>query len=171
MRIQICDFGVGNIASIKWALRRLGITPTEKGGSSQARILPGVGSFRGALAAVNGLDKGGIPTLGICLGMQLFFESSEEAPGVPGLGWLKGETKRLPSKIIPHKGQNDGYWFDHSFVVTPKNPEHVLAAFEYEGEVYPAVVGDGNLLGCQFHPEKSRDKGLEFLERWISSWA
>lgn len=154
------DWGYGNISSVRHALRRLGLTE-----GNDLRVIPGVGNFAVAANKVKGilLDR---PTLGICLGLQLAFPASGEAPGVPGLGWVKGEVKPLNARRVPHKGWNDGYWFDHSYVCSPEDPEDCLACFDYEGTAYPAVIRHGLFLGCQFHPERSGEKGLEFLGMW-----
>ena len=170
MRIEIVDWGAGNVASLRWALKRLGIETTTEGGSSQGRILPGVGSFGAVVQGIRTL-RPDVPTLGICLGMQAFFVSSEESPGVSGLEWLKGKCEHAKTSIVPHKGwEEDGFWYDHSYVVVPEEPEIVFARFEHCGRSFPSIIKSEHLWGCQFHPEKSGDNGLSFLERWVSSW-
>lgn len=156
-------------------------------------VLPGMGAFgngmrklaeRGLDQAVRAFHTSGRPTLGICLGMQLLYEEGEEYGAGPGLGLLKGRTTRLPNTVkLPQIGWNlvdpvqgqhpilnglaDSYWayFDHSYAADAVDPAEVLATTDY-GRVYPTVVGRDNLIGIQFHPEKSSRAGLQMLSNF-----
>ena len=180
--IALVDYGAGNLRSVEFALEHLSV-PWRRAGDpdalvdADAVILPGVGAAESAMrelearslaSALRTLDR---PILGICLGMQLFFETSDEAPGVPGLGLLPGTNVRLAAKRVPHMGWNrvrwndheTHYYFAHSYVARPE-PGDLLATVESDGVEIPAIVGRGDLLGVRFHPEKSGDAGLELLE-------
>ena len=157
-------------------------------------ILPGVGNFGdameklksyGLVSVIHELAEMGKPFLGICLGLQLLFERSDEAPGVEGLGILKGEIMRIPDGEelkVPHIGwnslhlQNDGrlfrnlpeepyVYFVHSYYLKAEDPEIVKATTEY-GVTIDASVEQGNVFACQFHPEKSSRVGLKILENF-----
>ena len=157
-------------------------------------ILPGVGAFGDAMEKLkqSGLDEvirevteKGTPFLGICLGLQLLFEHSDEAPGVEGLGILNGEILRIPDKEgykIPHMGwnslhlENDGrlfkgiaensyVYFVHSYYLKARNPEDVAATTWYSTDIHAAVEHD-NIFACQFHPEKSSELGLRILKNF-----
>ena len=198
--IAIIDYDAGNIKSVEKAIQFLGeeavITrDPEKILSAEGVILPGVGAFGDAMANLreSGLDevirevvKKEIPFLGICLGLQLLFESSEEAPGVAGLGILKGKILRIPERAglkIPHMGWNslhlehDGrlfrgieenayVYFVHSYYLKAGNIDDVAATTEY-GTLIHAAVEHGNIFACQFHPEKSSDVGLHILKNFV----
>lgn len=197
--IGIIDYDAGNIRSVEKALHFLGEEtavsrdPNVLLGADKV-ILPGVGSFGDAMENLNKFDlvpvireiaAGGKPFLGICLGLQLLFESSEETPGVPGLGLLKGKIVKLPPADglkIPHMGwnslhlQNDGrlfkgipedtyVYFVHSYYLEAEDPQTVKATAQY-GACIHASVESGNVFGCQFHPEKSSKWGLEILKNF-----
>lgn len=196
----IIDYDAGNIRSVEKALIRLGedVTVTADPDiilTADRVILPGVGAFGDAMAALKrtGLDEvirkvveKGTPFLGICLGLQLLFQRSEEAPGVEGLGILEGEVLRIPEKDglkIPHMGWNslhlehdgrlfrgieeDSYvYFVHSYYLRAANVESVKASAEYGVHIH-ASVESGNVFACQFHPEKSSDTGLRILKNFI----
>ena len=159
-------------------------------------ILPGVGAFGdameklhqyGLVEIIRQVVQNGTPFLGICLGLQLLFEESEESQGVPGLGILKGKIRRIPNTPglkIPHMGWNslilrpgtrlfsglgeDPYvYFVHSYYLEAADPEIVAASADY-GVVIHAAVETGNVFACQFHPEKSSDTGLQILKNFIS---
>jgi glutamine amidotransferase len=158
-------------------------------------LLPGVGAFPAAMKVIAemGLDEllrecaaAGTPLFGSCMGMQLLFEHSEEHGGAAGLGLLKGEVRRLraPGMKLPHIGWSEVDWrcetplreglgghtylyHVHSFVAHPADADVVLGTAEY-GEVFPAVVGQGNIYGAQSHPEKSSTHGLRLLENFAS---
>ena len=196
-KITIIDYCMGNLYSVQNALRSIGAEPVVTSDAAviaQAEkiLLPGVGAFGDCMA---NLEKSGLihvimdslhsgkPFLGICLGMQLLFEGSDEAPGVKGLGFFKGQVRLLHTELkIPHMGWNkleygidcpilrgigeDAYvYFVHSYqAVTPSN---YLAASVTYGCQIPAMVYDGNTVyGAQFHPEKSGKTGLQILKNF-----
>lgn len=199
--ISILDYDAGNIKSVEKALIHLGqdaVITRDKDIilSSDKVILPGVGAFGDAMGKLRSykldqviydvVDKK-IPFLGICLGLQLLFETSDETPGVTGLGLLEGEIKRIPDQEglkIPHMGWNsihvkagatlfkgipqDPYvYFVHSYYLAAKHEEDVAATTFYSTNIHASVEHD-NIFACQFHPEKSSTVGLKILENFIS---
>lgn len=199
--IAILDYDAGNIKSVEKALIHLGqdaVITRDRDIilSSDRVILPGVGAFGEAMDKLRSykldqviydvVDKR-IPFLGICLGLQLLFESSDETPGVTGLGLLEGEIKRIPDQEglkIPHMGWNsihvregaalfegisqDPYvYFVHSYYLAAKHEEDVAATTFYSTNIHASVEHD-NIFACQFHPEKSSTVGLKILENFIS---
>ena len=198
--IAIIDYDAGNIKSVEKALQSLGqeVVVTRDHDvllNADKVILPGVGAFGDAMERLNeyGLTdtikkivNKNTPFLGICLGLQLLFESSEEAPGVKGLSVLPGKIVRFPSEIglkIPQIGWNelkqpnkgrlfkgiyDGefVYFVHSYYLIADDPKDVVATTEY-GVTVHASVERGNVFACQFHPEKSSDVGLKILKNFI----
>lgn len=200
MSTAIIDYGAGNLRSVEKALLHLGETPviTRDPGEilgADRIILPGVGAFGDAMGNLRqyGLDRvihqaveKDIPFLGICLGLQLLFERSDESPGVEGLGILKGEILRIPDAPglkIPHMGWND-LTFDHPGRLFAGIPEHtyvyfvhsyylrageesmVTASTCYSTRIH-ASVEQGNVFACQFHPEKSGSWGMKLLDNFI----
>lgn len=199
--VAIIDYGAGNLSSVKKALDYLGaeneITQDrEKILSATHIILPGVGSFedamnsmeeRGLVDVVKEAAASGKPFLGICLGLQLLFESSEESPGAEGLGILKGKIVEIPKNTglkVPHMGwnsitvkQKDGifkdiddesyFYFVHSYYLKDAEEDVVAATTEY-GVSIQCAVQKGNLCATQFHPEKSSKVGLKLLENFLS---
>lgn len=197
----IIDYGAGNIKSVEKALLALGqeVVITDDADTilnAERIILPGVGAFGNAMAQLEktGLDevireavRRKIPFLGICLGLQLLFEKSDEALGVKGLGILKGEVKKIPAQKglkIPHMGWNslnikpqarlfDGIannsyvYFVHSYYLKAEDENIVAASTEYSTHIH-ASVESGNIFACQFHPEKSSDVGLRILKNFAS---
>lgn len=197
--IGIIDYDAGNIKSVEKALSYLGQEAVVSRDPEILRkaekvILPGVGSFGESMAnlhkfglvpVIQDMIKEGKPFLGICLGLQLLFESSEESPGVEGLGVLKGKILRIPSTgglKIPHMGwnslhlQNGGrlfrnipeesyVYFVHSYYLQAEDPEIVKAVTEY-GICIHASVEKNNIFACQFHPEKSSRTGLKILKNF-----
>ena len=199
--IAIIDYDAGNIKSVEKAMQLLGqeviITrDRETIMNADKVILPGVGAFGDAMGKLRqyGLDEvirdvtaKGTPFLGICLGLQLLFESSEETPGVEGLGILKGKIVKIPPAPglkIPHMGwnslhfQNNGrlfqgipeqtyVYFVHSYYLQAEEPEIVKATTEYSTCIHASVEKD-NVFACQFHPEKSSKWGLKILENFAA---
>ena len=199
--VAIMDYDAGNIKSVEKALLYLGeeaVITRDRDAILRADrvILPGVGAFGDAMDKLRtyGLDKviqevvgQNTPFLGICLGLQLLFESSEESEGVEGLGILKGKVVRLPEESdlkIPHIGWNslkypnsgrlftgiaeDSYvYFVHSYYLQVKDPSIVTATTEY-GTLIHASVEQGNVFACQFHPEKSSEVGMQILKNFLT---
>ena len=197
--IGIIDYDAGNIKSVEKALHFLGEETVVTRDpvllkKADKVILPGVGSFGdamenlrkfGLVSVIQEIIEEGVPFLGICLGLQLLFESSEESPGVKGLGILKGKIKKIPPKEglkIPHMGWNsltltnhgrlfDGLpenpyvYFVHSYYLEAEEPEIVKAVTEYSTCIH-ASVEKNNVFACQFHPEKSSRIGLKILENF-----
>ena len=200
MSTAIIDYGAGNLRSVEKALLHLGETPviTRDPGEilgADRIILPGVGAFGDAMGNLRqyGLDQvihraveKEIPFLGICLGLQLLFERSDESPGVEGLGILKGEILRIPDAPglkIPHMGWNDltfdhpgrlfagipehtYVYFVHSYYLRAREESIVTASTCYSTRIH-ASVEQGNVFACQFHPEKSGSWGLKLLDNFI----
>jgi glutamine amidotransferase len=195
VRVAIFDYGSGNLFSLKAALERLGaeveiITKLENVGRFDGLVLPGVGNFDPAIKSIkdyrNELDKAiksGMPMLGICLGMEMLFNRSEEGR-LKGLSILDGDVIMLPKKVkIPHMGWNnlkivgaskllqglkDNSWvyFVHSYRAKPRDKHVVVANSDY-GVEFPAVIEHENLFGTQFHPEKSGDVGAVMLKNFL----
>ena len=193
----IFDYGVGNLLSLKTALNKVGLealigTSAKELWNADAIALPGVGAFTVAAAKLNAIkdtlvDKveDGAPLLGVCLGLQLFFEESEEGPG-NGLALFKGKTVSLPHTVkVPHMGWNtlniigqnelfDGVaensyvYFVHSLYPVPSDKSIVAARTEY-GTVFTSAVACKNVYGTQFHPEKSGDLGSKILKNFAKA--
>jgi len=198
--IAIIDYDAGNIKSVEKALQKLGqdvviTSDAETILKADKVVLPGVGAFGDAMDNLKkyNLDKviykvveQGTPFLGICLGLQLLFERSDESKGVEGLGILKGEICRIPDQEglkIPHMGwnslhfQNNGrlfqnlrenayVYFVHSYYLKAEEEEIVKATTEYGAHIH-ASVEKGNVFACQFHPEKSSDVGMQILKNFV----
>lgn len=195
VKLAIFDYGSGNLFSLKAALERLGaeaeiVKKLENLESFDGLVLPGVGNFDPAIKSIKDyrkeLDKAiknEMPMLGICLGMEMLFNRSEEGK-LKGLSILDGDVVMLPKKVkIPHMGWNnlkfvkeskllaglnDNAWvyFVHSYRTRPKNKSIVVANSEY-GSEFPAVIEHKNLFGTQFHPEKSADTGAVMLKNFL----
>ncbi|MFQ5639559.1 MAG: imidazole glycerol phosphate synthase subunit HisH [bacterium] len=195
--IGLIDYGAGNLRSVKKALDYLGaksriLRTAEEFHGIEKVILPGVGAFQ---TAVERLRERGVfdkikcwlkedqPFLGICLGMQLLFERSEEAPDVAGFGVFHGEVRRFQHRKVPQIGwnqvrqaeactalagieQNAFFYFLHGYYVAPASWDFVLGETDY-GIRYPSIIQKGNVLAVQFHPEKSAKTGLRLLKNWI----
>ena len=199
--VAIIDYGAGNIKSVENAVRYLGheavlTRDRDRILSADHVILPGVGAFGDAMGRLTkyGLDevlrevvRREIPLLGICLGLQLLFESSEESPGAKGLGILGGHILRIPDgegRTVPQIGWNDlsypnpgrlfegipegSYvYFVHSFYLRAEDPSIVTAAAQY-GVSIDAAVESGNVFACQCHPEKSEAVGMKILGNFLA---
>ena len=199
--VALLDYGAGNLRSAHRALERAGaeVVVVDDGnlpGRVSALVVPGVGHFGQCVrqfvaAGLRGLVQdwvgAGRPLLGICVGMQILYPSSEESPDAAGLGLLPGTVKRLPATVtVPHMGWNmvnaeqpdpllDGVagehvYFVHSYAAVPSDPDHVVATSDY-GPGFPAVVRVGPVVGTQFHPEKSADVGARLLANWVGEVA
>jgi len=199
--IGIIDYGMGNIHSVQKAIENLGAKTLVSSNAKdiagcEKLILPGVGAFDDAVLELKkqGLDsvikenlKKNKPLLGICLGMQLFFENSQEG-GLAGLGILKGGVKKFPDDgqlKVPHMGWNQliikqpscpllkgldkesSVYFCHSYFVDPLEKSNTAAATEY-GREFTSIVWKDNIYGVQFHPEKSQEIGLKILRNFIA---
>jgi glutamine amidotransferase len=209
--VTVVDYGVGNLLSVQRGLEHCGAavdTTTDPAEILAARrlVLPGVGAFGNAMQSLEALGLApaiceaagrGIPLLGICLGMQLLLDESEEFGLTKGLGLIGGRVVAIPNRSadggrirIPHIGWNgllptgqrgwegtlladntpgDAVYFVHSFMASPEENSYRLADCIYGGYLIPAVIMCGNVLGCQFHPEKSGELGLMFLRRFVSA--
>ncbi|MBU0615163.1 MAG: imidazole glycerol phosphate synthase subunit HisH [Nanoarchaeota archaeon] len=179
--IAILDYGAGNIQSVKNALDKLNVDSIVTNDLSELEkadkmIIPGVGNFKQFFDFFDSdyVDKlkqilQTKPTLGICLGMQILFEESEEAPGVKGLGLIKGKVKRFTEGKVPQIGWNkvnlDYFYFVNSYYCIPE--EGKITNSEYYIN-FCSIINKQNLTGFQFHPEKSGKKGLEMLRCWLN---
>lgn len=205
--IAIIDYGIGNVKSIFNALKRVGATPvltndTKELGNASGLILPGVGAFGhgmnllhqcGLVSVIEQLVTDGKPILGICLGMQLFMDGSEEFGYHKGLGLVKGMVKRLDSEggidvRLPHVGWNelegdiakwrssilegttdsDSLYFVHSYACEPSDSAVALATSVYGNRRFCSSLQSENIFGCQFHPEKSGEVGLNILRNFVT---
>lgn len=190
----IFDYGVGNLLSLKCALEKVGLNAKITVSSQQLKnadaiALPGVGNFSAAATKLDAVKEqlvyaveSGTPLLGICIGLQLFFQESDEGPG-KGLALFEGKTVRLPSSVkVPHMGWNtlrivkqnqffegvddESYvYFVHSLYPVPVDKEVVAAETEY-GTTFTSAIASKNVYGTQFHPEKSGDVGLKILDNF-----
>lgn len=187
--ITIFDYGAGNIHSLAKALALTGNsvgveTDPIRATDTDLLVLPGVGAFQAAAARLGpgrlrmrDAIRDGLPTIGVCLGMQLFFETSEEGPG-EGLGLIEGRVTRLRAERVPHIGWNsleqvrdpvfarsplDVAYFAHGYACRPVSDDTVTAWVSEGGDRFPAVVRAGRAVGVQFHPEKSSRAGVDLL--------
>jgi glutamine amidotransferase len=203
MSVLIVDYGLGNLWSVKNAFEFVGAEVTVSANPAEVAaanclVLPGVGSFgtgmhnlrtRGLDAALNeAVLEQGAHIMGICLGMQLLADGSEEAPGVQGLGLISGQVMKFRdnSLRLPHMGFNavvpvgvdsnffqcaEGgmldFYFVHSYCFVPNNESHVLTRTNYGGE-FVSAVQKGNIIGVQFHPEKSQSNGLLLIRHFVN---
>lgn len=199
-RVGVIDYGMGNRRSVEKALEHVGAAVSLTSDHEALRacdglVLPGVGAFPKAMRnldalglpeLIRDLTARATPLLGICLGMQLLFETSEEMGGAAGLGLISGEVTRLEAgtERIPHIGWNEvrferrspltrelpqaggAFYHVHSFVVRPRDSGDVIGTTEY-GERFATIVGRGSVFGVQFHPEKSSRHGLRMLHGFV----
>lgn len=197
MKIALVDYGTGNLHSLMKALESGGALVSveadlNRAVEADAIVLPGVGAFGAAATQLaHGGDalrealRAGKPCLGICLGMQLLFEQSEEGIG-SGLGILGGRVRRLHARRLPHMGWNEVSIMDdplfagihhmvayyaNSYAVEPADPSEVIAWTQYGAERFPAAIRRDNVWGTQFHPEKSGPPGLRLIHNFISQVA
>ncbi|GAA1792107.1 imidazole glycerol phosphate synthase subunit HisH [Planosporangium flavigriseum] len=199
-RVVVLDYGSGNLRSAQRALERVGadVTVTDDLGLAAAAdglVVPGVGAYAACMAGIEKIDagpaiaervRGGRPVLGICVGMQILFESGEEHGVVTkGLGLLPGTVTRLTAPVVPHMGWNTVDWpassllgrgvepgtrfyFVHSYAAPPLVEGAEVATAEHGG-AFAAAIERGPLAATQFHPEKSGDAGAALLENWVRS--
>lgn len=199
MRVSLIDYGAGNLPSVERALRRLGaeterVTSAEPLRQAEVIVLPGVGHYAAVVRALD--DQGlrgalseriaaGAPFLGICLGLQALYETSDEAPGLAGLGILAGKVVELPHNVkLPHMGWNqvrqlretrlfrgipgtEFFYFAHSYAATELST--AAAATCNHGTKFVAAIEQGNLFAVQFHPEKSATAGEKVLENFLEA--
>jgi imidazole glycerol-phosphate synthase subunit HisH len=200
-RVRIIDYGVGNLRSVEKAFQAVGVEAVVTSDEAELLradklVLPGVGAFRACMAALagRGFDQlvrervsAGTPLLGVCVGMQMLFDESEEFGRTAGLGLLKGSVRRFPpDMLVPQVGWNQVAWrrehplaeelvedtffyFVHSFYCAAADPADVIGQTEY-GEQYASVVARGNVCGVQFHPEKSQAAGLRLLRNFAGQF-
>ena len=199
--IYILNYGAGNILSIKRAFEKFSANVQFIDNYKDCKnlnnlIIPGVGSFSNAIKLLKeknfydeilDLNNKNIPLMGICLGMQLLFDTSEEFGNHDGLGLIKGRVVKIPEnsnniqRIIPNIGwkklkvnnnsyfQNNCYvYFVHSFMCVPEKKKYIKAYTEYDSEYICAVVEKNNIFATQFHPEKSSESGLEYIKYFIN---
>jgi glutamine amidotransferase len=199
-RVAIIDYGVGNLRSVEKAFRAAGAAAVVTGDErvlreADALVLPGVGAFGACMSALRerGFDalvreraNEGVPLLGVCVGMQMLFEESEEFGRTEGLGLLKGRVRRFDLDLrVPHVGWNQVekkrphplvagveneafFYFVHSYYCEAKDAQDVVGETEY-GLAYASVVARGAVCGVQFHPEKSQSAGLRLLGNFAES--
>ncbi|STO08322.1 imidazole glycerol phosphate synthase subunit HisH [Exiguobacterium aurantiacum] len=186
MNVAVIDYGMGNVFNVERALKAIGCHVVITNDATEieaadAILLPGVGAFPQAMASLHATGLVPLlkrmatekPFLGICLGMQLLFDSSTEGMLTEGLGLIEGRVERMRAKRLPHVGWNsilrdEDVYFVHSYhVVTAE--ANIVASADYMGERVPAIVQDGLVTGMQFHPEKSGTFGLRLLQEWKES--
>ena len=198
--LYIIDYGSGNLRSVQKAFEHVGV-PADVGSdverimSADGLVLPGVGAFgaameeleaRGLVDPIRERVLARVPFLGVCLGLQLLFERSEEAPGIAGLGLVPGDVRRIPERVkVPHMGWNQielmadsdlfegvpdhtAFYFVHSYVVVPVRPGDVLTTTDYGDFTFVSGVQTGSLAAFQFHPEKSSSLGLRIYRNFAA---
>ncbi len=187
--VAVIDYGAGNLGNARRAMEELGLpqklvrAPADLPAEGPI-LLPGVGNYGAAMNTINtsgvadsirAAAASGRRVVGVCLGLQMLFGWSEEAPGVQGIGILGGHVRRLnvDDLPLPHLGwcpvgkTRTPLYFAHSFVVEPEDPTVVKETAEW-GERFPAIVSSGAVMGFQFHPERSGNPGLELLSRSLN---
>ncbi|MCC7052562.1 MAG: imidazole glycerol phosphate synthase subunit HisH [Gemmatimonadaceae bacterium] len=196
MRLSVFDYGAGNLHSLLKAVERPGVevhveTDPSRAVQADAMVLPGVGAFPAATGALGTTGReclrdailGGLPTLGICLGMQVLLDASEEGGGA-GLGVVAGRVTRLAARRVPQIGWNQlelgpardplldaselrTAYFANSYACRPLDDTTVVAWSTHEDDRFPAMIRVGRCTGVQFHPEKSSSAGVSFVHAWL----
>lgn len=210
-KVVIIDYGIGNIFSVNQAFKKIGVetlvtSNTQTIEEAHHLVLPGVGAFHKGMKALQDLELNkaiiktanrGVPLIGICLGMQMLLDESDEFEVTKGLGLISGRVEKFPEvkekddyikipqvnwhEIIPGTSSiswknsllkehmsEDSLYFVHSFVARPSNEHHILANYNCYGIQIPALIKKDNIIGCQFHPEKSGEAGLKILKNFMS---
>ncbi len=198
--VALIDYGAGNVASVERALQKLGaaskrVTRPSEFGGARAVVLPGVGHYAALIRALDERDlriplldtiERGVPFLGICLGLQALYSSSEEAPSLSGLNLFSGSVRALPTTVkLPHMGWNririertsqllagvsesDYFYFAHTYAATPSLGSNEFVATCSHGANFNAVVEHQNIFATQFHPEKSGAAGARLLQNFLN---
>jgi len=196
--LYVVDYGSGNLRSVQKAFEHVGVDVVVGADVAEMRraaglVLPGVGAFgaavrqlerRGVVEALVERIEAGVPFLGVCLGLQLLFEGSEEDPGACGLGLVRGDVRALPERVkVPHIGWNQAefcrdsdlfedipdrtaFYFVHGYAVVPRSPSAVLTMTDYDGVAFVSSIEVDNIAAVQFHPEKSSTMGLRFYRNF-----
>lgn len=210
-KVVIIDYGIGNIFSVDQAFKKIGVetavtSNTQIIEEAKYLVLPGVGAFHKAMQALQELElhktiiqtaNKGVPLIGICLGMQMLLDESNEIEVTKGLGLISGRVEKFPevkeknsylkvpqvnwheiepsissknckNSLLEEHRSKDSLYFIHSFVARPSNPDHILANYNCYGIQIPALIVKDNVIGCQFHPEKSGEAGLKILKNFMS---
>ena len=202
MNVGIIDYGGGNLRSVANALRSLGVEPRVVSSPGEADglshlLLPGQGAFGDVMKRLEQRGLTGLlgewiaadkPYFGICVGYQILFDTSEEAPGLPGLGVIPGSVRRFadePGLKIPHMGWNSAvatrgetavwkglgpepyFYYVHSYFPVPDRREDIVAETTYGSQTFAGAVERGRLFACQFHPEKSQSAGLRLIRNFL----
>lgn len=200
-RVAVLDYDAGNVRSAQRGLVAAGADAiitgdAEEAAGADALLVPGVGAFGSCVANLRASGLVSLlerwiaeqrPVFGICVGMQLLYAASAEAPDAVGLGLLPGRVERFPAgPTVPHMGWNvvdaaldehhllDGVdgerlYFVHSYYAVPADDDHVVATTEYAGARFPSIVWEGSVVGTQFHPEKSGPVGQRLLANWVAT--
>ena len=192
LRMTVADYGVGNLHSIRKSLENCGAVVTVTSDMSElvdaeCMVFPGVGAFDRTMERLTPFRdvirdrlEAGVPALGVCIGMQILFEGSDEGT-VDGLGLIPGRNVRIRARVSPHMGWNtvesddpvmDGiddrtFYFVHSYRGNPVDAGDAVGCTEYDGERFPVLFRKHNVYGTQFHPEKSSSSGMLFLENFM----
>lgn len=194
LTVTLADYGVGNLHSLRKALENCGakvvtVTDMKEVLDAECMAFPGVGAFDRTMERLMPYREGirerldaGVPALSICIGTQILLDSSEEGT-VDGIGFVSGRVRKLPLENIPHMGWNSvesddpifegvqdrHFYFANSFYCDPVDKSCVKGTTEYDGFRFPTLIRRGNLVGSQFHPEKSSTSGMAFLRNFIQS--
>jgi glutamine amidotransferase len=192
-KVCILDYGMGNVRSIINSLKKIKVETflysEKKNSNFDALIIPGVGSFDAAMRIIrkkyikfiNKAKNEKKLIIGICLGLHIFFTTGYEGKKTKGLNFIKGSVKKIKSKRLPNIGwkclkfrskrfkrfSNKEFYFVHSFEVLPKNKKNIIATTNYHNRQIVSIIKKENVIGIQFHPEKSRSQGLEILKKII----